>query len=358
MVKDNHGQEYDDIYEDSEENVLPPDNIVVLNELRSAADLNRLMRGDESIELGPDFQREEVWSESAKARFVDSLSKEFPIPSMCFALDPKTQKYIVIDGRQRMSTIMKFLSDDDWLIPNLKDIDSRIAGNSVAELKNKHPEIYRRIENLSLPVTVLRYEPARPDNMEYIYTIFQRLNSQGERLNNQEIRNAIFQGPFNTFIKTNARTSTWESLSRGRSKVSSPRMVGEERLVRFFAFYDWLERYTGKLNSFLNDYMLENRYSINNEERQKMFDATMEIVSRIDAQKINKSNALRDAFLYGVSKNLSNLDPMTGDQIETLLSRLEENEHFSVTELSGAIMAKKKVIDRMNIAKSIFSLQG
>ena len=162
---DDYDQEFDEINEEPEENVLPPDNIVVLNELRSAADLNRLMRGDESIDLGPDFQREEVWSESAKARFVDSLSKEFPIPSMCFALDPKTQKYIVIDGRQRMSTIMKFLSEDNWVVPNLKDIDSRIAGKSVAELKSSNPELYRRIQNLSLPVTVLRYEPARADNM-------------------------------------------------------------------------------------------------------------------------------------------------------------------------------------------------
>lgn len=346
---------FEELFEGSEESVLPPDNIVVLNELRSAADLNRLMGGDESIELGPDFQREEVWSDAARARFVDSLSKEFPIPSMCFALDPKTQKYIVIDGRQRMSTIMKFLSSGDWIVPKLSDIDVRISGKSVESIRSNHPEIYRKIENISLPVTILRYNPSRQDNMEYIYTIFQRLNSLGERLNNQEIRNAIFQGPFNTFIKTNARNSTWESLNKSKSSVRSPRMVGEERLLRFFAFYDNLGVYTGKLNSFLNDYMLENRFLADNEERQKVFDAVLGIIERIDYQKINKSNALRDAFLYGVSKNLGNLESMTGRQIESLLSKMEEHEHFSVAELSGAIMAKKKVIDRMNVAKSIFS---
>lgn len=346
---------FEELFEDSEESVLPPENIVVLNELRSAADLNRLMAGDESIELGPDFQREEVWSDAARARFVDSLSKEFPIPSMCFALDPKTQKYIVIDGRQRMSTIMKFLSRNNWTIPKLGDIDARISGNNVEDIKSNYPEIYRKIENISLPVTILRYDPSRQDNMEYIYTIFQRLNSLGERLNNQEIRNAIFQGPFNTFIKTNARKGMWEILNKSKSGSVSPRMVGEERLLRFFAFYDNLSVYTGKLNSFLNDYMTENRLQADNRERQMVLDGVLGILEKIDYRKINKSNALRDAFLYGVSKNLSNLESMTGEEIEALLQKMEDDEHFSVSELSGSIMAKKKVIDRLSVATTIFS---
>lgn len=158
--------EVEELLEEIEENVLPPDNIVVLNELRSASDLNRLMSTDESIDLHPGFQRDEVWDFEARARFIDSLSKEFPIPSMCFALDPKEQKYIVIDGLQRMSTIKLFLGDSEWVLPKLKDIDQKISGKSVSDIKTQAPGIYRRIENISLPVTILRYDPSRSDNMD------------------------------------------------------------------------------------------------------------------------------------------------------------------------------------------------
>ena len=127
----------DGISEEIEENILPPENIVVLNELRSASDLHRLMADASSIDINPDFQRDEVWSPEARARFIDSMSKEFPIPSMCFALDPKEQKYIVIDGLQRMSTIKRFLGDPDWVLPKLKDIDERLSGKSVSEIKKK-----------------------------------------------------------------------------------------------------------------------------------------------------------------------------------------------------------------------------
>lgn len=350
--------EIDELFEDAEENVLPPDNIVVLNELRSAADLNRLMADDESIDLKPDFQREEVWTDAAKAKFVDSLSKEFPIPSMCFALDPKKQKYIVIDGRQRMSTVKKFLGDDEWLLPNLKDVDSRISGKRVFEIRDKYPEIYRKIENISLPVTILRYDPSRPDNMEYIFTIFQRLNSLGESLNNQEIRNAIYQGPFNTFLKECARNSDWEDFTSGQTKTRSVRMIGEERLLRFFAFYDDQEGYTGKLNSFLNSYMQKNRFMDENNDKKEILRAVMAVVKKVDSAKINKSNALRDAFLYGVSKNLLYLKEKNASDINLLLIKLEENPNFSVTELSGGIMMKKKVINRLQAAKTVFSAVG
>ena len=356
-MRDLSQQEMDfpELYEESELSVLPPENIVVLNELRSAADLNRLMKDDESIDIKPDFQREEVWNDNAKVRFVDSLSKEFPIPSMCFALDPKRQKYIVIDGRQRMSTILKFLSDDDWRMPKLDDVDAKISGATVSELRSKYPEIYRKIENMSLPVTILRYDPTRKDNMEYIYTIFQRLNSLGERLNNQEIRNAIFQGPFNSFIKSCAKNDNWDRFIRDHARTKSPRMLSEESLLRFFAFYDELELYTGKLNTYLNGYMLKHRMEGDNEARQALFDSVMDVVSRIDASRVNKSNALRDAFLYGVSKNIESLRDASSSRIKELLATLEEDPHFSVSELSGGIMMKRKVIDRLNTAKRVFA---
>ncbi|MFH0948540.1 MAG: DUF262 domain-containing protein [Elusimicrobiota bacterium] len=345
----------DDLLDEHEENVLPPENIVVLNELRSASDLHRLMLDNDSINIRPDFQRNEVWDDSMRARFIDSLSKEFPIPSMCFALDAKEQKYIVIDGLQRMSTIRKFLEDPNWVLPKLKDIDEHISGKSVADIKKLNPKIFRKIENISLPITILRYDPNRQDNMDYIFTIFQRLNSFGEHLNNQEIRNALYQGPFNSFIKDCIKNEAWISIIQNDKKTNKKRMVVEERTLRFFAFYDYADKYDGKLNKFLNSFMQKNRYSKDNSSRKKVFDCVIEIIKKIKIEKIGKSNAFRDAFLYGIAKNIEILKEKNNSQLETYLEKLKSDNNFSVDALSGGIMQKSKVKDRLEVAVKIFS---
>jgi hypothetical protein len=70
---------------------VPPPEIVAYNELRSCADLFRMHRQG-ILTIQPEFQRDIVWKGPAQTRFIDSLVKQLPIPSMCFALDNKQQK--------------------------------------------------------------------------------------------------------------------------------------------------------------------------------------------------------------------------------------------------------------------------
>ncbi len=65
----------------------PPDDIVAYNELRSCADLYRMYQKG-ILEIQPDFQRNIVWNGAAQTRFIDSLIKQLPIPSMCFSREP------------------------------------------------------------------------------------------------------------------------------------------------------------------------------------------------------------------------------------------------------------------------------
>ena len=91
-------------------NDVPPDDVVAFNELRSCSDLLRLYE-TKQLEIQPDFQRDIVWSNTAQTRFIDSLAKQIPIPSLCISLDYKTDKRIVIDGLQRIHSIIEFLSN-------------------------------------------------------------------------------------------------------------------------------------------------------------------------------------------------------------------------------------------------------
>ncbi|MBV5335219.1 MAG: hypothetical protein JZU49_05380, partial [Sulfuricurvum sp.] len=70
---------------EGDSNDVPPSDIVAFNELRSCADLLRLHLSGQ-LDIRPDFQREIVWSPPAQTRFIDSLTKQLPIPSMCISL--------------------------------------------------------------------------------------------------------------------------------------------------------------------------------------------------------------------------------------------------------------------------------
>ena len=103
-------------------NEQPPTDIFAFNELRSCADLFR-MHEQKILDIQPEFQRDFVWQGPDQSRFIDSLIKQLPIPSLCFSYDAKQQKWLVIDGLQRILTIIRFLSGADWKLSKLDDID-------------------------------------------------------------------------------------------------------------------------------------------------------------------------------------------------------------------------------------------
>ena len=258
-IKENQKLEAETFEEGDCEQPIPPPDIVAYNELRSCADLVR-MQSSGKLELQPDFQRDVVWSLDDQSRFIDSLVKQLPIPSMCFSLDYKTQNWKVIDGLQRMSSIVKFLSKTDWRLASLADIHPSLRGQRNSDLRNGNEEqkrLYTRVEDVSIPVTVIRCDYTQRSHMLYLFTIFHRLNSGGVRLTNQEIRNCIYSGEFNTALKSfDHKDLNWK-LVKKRVWGSMDRFRSVEVLLRVLAFGDRLDSYDGNLAKFLNSYMHE-----------------------------------------------------------------------------------------------------
>lgn len=158
---------------------LPPKDVVAYNELRSCADLFRMYKNGK-LEIQPDFQREVVWKQDERSRFIDSLVKQLPIPSMCFSLDSKTQSWKVIDGLQRMSSIISFLGDAPWNLSTLEAIHPLLKNRSNVDLRNGSEEdkrLYASVEDMSIPITVIRCDYSVRSHMRYLFMIFNRLNS-------------------------------------------------------------------------------------------------------------------------------------------------------------------------------------
>lgn len=339
---------------------VPPSDIVSYNELRSCADLYRLYDTGK-LEIQPDFQREVVWKPNEQTRFIDSLVKQLPIPSMCFGLDYKTQKWKVIDGLQRMSSIIAFLGDAPWRLKSLEDIHPLLRGERNIDLKNGNEEqerLYETVQNVSIPITVLRCDYTQRSHMDYLFTIFHRLNSGGVRLNNQEIRNCIYSGTFNTALKDFDRKD--ESWLRIRKRIwgSPGRFRSVELLLRALAFSEELSAYDGNLSRFLNNFM-HDRVDLTNTEiatlKQTLTQASGVAVNAIGRESTSKiSMTFIEATLVGILRNLETAKQLTKDDLKKRFEMMMSEPTFAEAA-KYAIASESNVKRRMETAVEIFS---
>ena len=354
----------DQTFEEIDSFELPPSDIVAYNELRSCADLFR-MYNKGILEIQPHFQRQVVWKSPAQTRFIDSLVKQLPIPSMCFSFDYRKQKWQVIDGLQRMWSIIRFLNGDEWRLSQLEDIDPNLSGQNVPDFKVGKPSLrqyYLRIENLTLPVTVIRCDYSKSEHMEYLFTIFHRLNSGAVRLNNQEIRNCIYSGTFNKFLRDLDTDPTWLRMN-GRSLDTQDRYRGQEQILRFFAFHDDYRRYRGRLAAFLNGYMREHREP--SKEFKQTKSATFLRTVRLASDSIfdgnpteRRSISVLEATLVGISMNLDYLESLPKRKVRQMYDELLNSQEFAEERLRDALSSTRRVQERMSAAINVFSSQG
>ena len=341
---------------ESDESELPPSDIVAFNELRSCADLYRMHESGQ-LTIQPDFQRDIVWTNPAQTRFIDSLVKELPIPSMCISFDHGTGERLVIDGLQRMATILKFLGDKTWKLSTVADVDSRIAGRTNEYIRGKHRQVYGRIENLTIPVTVLRCDYSKPSHMKYLFTIFHRLNTGGSKLSNQEIRNCIFSGKLNDMLKECAKHEPFRHLL-GLDADKSYRFAYEELVLRFTAFSDKYSDYDGRLSTYLNDYMDKNRNPpapFLQKRKGRFIEMTEILYDRVyeGAALPKLSKATIEAVLVGVGRNLTRLSDTRGSTIRKRLSDLLKEPEFAPANLKNALTTRDKLIARLRKAEQV-----
>ena len=143
------------------------------------------------LELRPKFQRRSVWSDKARSYLMDSIVRGKPIPKLFIRqeIDPKTKKTVrdVVDGQQRLRTILGFLRDGFKIS---KAHSSDFGGKFYSEL----PEgVQTAILKYELSVDLLLDAPDKE-----VLDIFARLNSYAVKLNPQELRNATYFGEFKT----------------------------------------------------------------------------------------------------------------------------------------------------------------
>jgi len=362
IILDENLEKLEEIQENTDDfNENPPNDIVAYNELRSCADLLRMYQ-EKQLEIQPDFQRDVVWNKAMQTRLIDSLVKQLPIPSLCLSLDYKTQERFVIDGLQRIATVVNFLdteNENEWKLARLDDIDERISGKSNLTIKKKYPEIFSKIQNTVLPITVLRCDYSKKSHMNYLFTIFHRLNTGGSKLTNQEIRNCIYNGSLNNYLKTAVNLDNFKLVFDIKDSKTY-RFSNEEMILRFISLYSKYESYNGRLAKFLNEFMEDNK-NADAGKIENFQQITVRTINLLYEKILNKSvmprlsKATTEAILVGIAKNIDSLEAKSSEDALNLYMEVRNDELFSVENLKEGLAQKDKVITRLNKAIEILS---
>jgi hypothetical protein len=231
---------------DDESPVAKPDDHPVSSRIcdwNIAALTAKLDRGQ--LTLQPKFQREYVWSlrPELPSRLIESLLLKIPIPPIYLGKVPGGFLE-VIDGQQRLQTLVKFVRNEFPLCKLLRM--SSLNGKLFRELSTEHQE-----KILDEPIRTIEIDAA--GNAELRYEIFERLNRGSMALNEQELRNCVYRGPFNDLLAELENDLLWRKVKGGNEPEW--RFKEREMILRFFAFANRLPQYSGNLKAFLNEYM-------------------------------------------------------------------------------------------------------
>ena len=160
---------------------------------------------------------------------------------------------------------------------------------------------------------------------------------------------------FNTLLKELARENSWLIFADTNiEKVEKARFNNEERILRFFAFYDDYRSYRGKLAVFLNNYMYKNKRL--GEEQiatyKELVLSTLSIALKIETKVTSKNVA--DALLVGIAKNINGLKDCSKECITTKYNALMSEPEFSDEALQEGLGSTEKVKSRIEKAIEIF----
>ena len=181
--------------------------------------------------IQPDFQRHFVWDKGKSSRLIESSLLDIPLPVVYLA-EEKNGKEYVIDGQQRLTAFFSFI---DGNFPDGSEF--KLTGLKVFTELNRKPFIGLSEEQQDkIRYCKIRTITFKKDSeADLKFEIFERLNTGSVSLNDQELRNCIYRGPYNELLKKLSENNDFKYLCN----LTKPdkRMRDVELVLRFAAFY-------------------------------------------------------------------------------------------------------------------------
>ncbi|WP_020210917.1 DUF262 domain-containing protein [Gilvimarinus chinensis] len=310
----------------------------------------------ESIDITPHYQRRDRWHVEKQSALIESFLLNIPVPPVYLSED-EYGTYTVIDGKQRITAIYDFLSGK-FKLKDLKEVPE-LNGFTFEQLPTQLKRALS-IRPFMRVITLLKQS-----DPELKYEVFLRLNTGGEKLKAQEIRNVAFAGPLNDLLFELSENEFLKSkLKITSNKSAAYRSMDDLELVlRFFTIHSRWENFGKKISVAMDDFMAENQdkevnelrelfqYSIegcqkiwgdfsfqkplNNGWREQLitplFDAQMVAVSLLDPARVQALEGVQDVVL-SATRDLYENDP---------------EFHKAVTQATGDTLAIRNRVSKL-----------
>lgn len=236
---------------------------------------------DEEIQVAPAYQRQFRWKEDVQSALIESLLLGLPIPAI-FVATNKDATWDVVDGLQRVATILRFFGIDAPNSPALKFSDNPLRLTTMNQLTGFNGRCYN---DLPMPIRLMigkRYLRVQvlsdKSDHDVRFELFRRLNAGAVALTAQEIRSCVFRGTFNTLIEELTANETYQSLLK-LQKNDQNDGTAEEIVLKFFAYLEGMDDFDGKVTNFLNSYMKRRVDDTDLESDRSLFLKTVSFLS-------------------------------------------------------------------------------
>ena len=294
-----------------------------------------------------EYQRQYIWNDADKNRFVESILLGLPIPLMFFS-DTEDGRCEIIDGAQRTQAMEEFMSGD-LVLSDLKKLTS-LNGFSY----NDVPAYFRKkFDKTNMRIIVLSDDTSLDIRQE----IFNRINTTGREANASEVRRGSYRGPFMDFLMACTKDPLFEEVCP-ISDTMKKRYEQLELVIRFFAFLDHYQDFTHRVDSFLDEYIENTKDSFDQSKMKAEFDSMLSFVKQYFPNGFAKTAKAKstprvrfEAISVGVALALRekpDLVPSSMEWLESIefLKHTTTHASNSPARVSGRILyVKEKLLE-------------
>lgn len=303
------------------------------------------------LNIRPDYQRLFRWTEGQRSRFIESLLLEMPVPPI-FVIEEDQGIYQLIDGLQRISSYLHLRGklNAPHLDPQIKlgDMLALTDCDIISELNGLRFDDFPTALQIRLKRAFIRVEVVRKEtDPKFKYHMFKRLNTGGERLSEQEVRNCtirMLDSRFPDFIIAMSETEAFKLCTQSLTLERRLSAFDQELVLRFFALKNRREKFKHEVSDFLTEYMenvadpqhLEN---FDYEKEKGCFEKTFEALQKSLAEySFAFANRARTNLSAGFS--IYHYEAITIG-LQTVLDRLDLGNPRVVSKLEGELRAIK-----------------
>lgn len=255
------------------------------------------------LNIRPAYQREFIYKDAQRNEVINTVRKDFPLNTM-YWVKTDEGKFELMDGQQRTISLCQYV-DGDFSV-NWDDGEPRFFDNLTQEQKNQ-------ILNYELSIYIC--EGTDAEKLDW----FKIINIAGEQLTEQELRNAIYTGPWLADAKR------WFSRSGAPAY-----QLGEKYLKGSPIRQDYLEKAIEWISEGkIEDYMASHQHEQNANELWSYFQAVINWATLNFTNYRKEMKGVDWGRLYNEYKN----DKLDTEKLEKQIAKLMQDE--DVTKKSG-----------------------